>query len=131
MIVSVLKFFKIAIVTLALAIAGFSVVTPTYSYAAPGESVGDRVKAVGEESIDIAGGLKKVALLIGFIVVIIGIVKMFGAAKQNQQDTWGSALAIFAVGVTLMYVGGAIDILSQTVFGVESTGAETLQISDD
>lgn len=80
-------------------------------------SLADRLK---DQTNNVYGLAKNVAILVGFVLVIMGFVKL-NSSRQQQQGV-GGAVALIAVGFLLVSIGAVVSMGSGTFFegGVEN-----------
>lgn len=102
-----------------LALSACALFTPELTHAAV--SFGDIGQNVASNATGMAKGITMIGYLAGVIFVILGIVEMYQASKNEPQKTFGGGIVKILVGVLALALGEIVGSGAATLFGSDQT----------
>lgn len=115
-----------AVVTVLLAVS-WEFAWPAVAVA---QNIGEMGQAMGSQMQGLAFLVHMVVILLGFVLLVIGLVKL--AHNHKNKDPIMVPIGMILVGIALMGVMAVVDMGSQTIFGssASTSGGSQLGLSN-
>ena len=82
-------------------------------------TVGDMGNNVGDNSGGVTSGLLRAAGVIGFFMVVVGVIKIVNARKQ--QEGYGASIGMLFAGAFLLSIPTLVSIFNTSVLGTDAS----------